>query len=167
MRLRWRTSRGEKHPGVRGTWEVYSDGSGTTGGPAGAGVAAYLDGRLEIQDGLPLPDATNQQAEILAATFALGRIPSGSRIVLFSDSPYLVDSVARAPTWRRNGWSKGPGKGKAANTVHWTRLLDAAALHKDVKFRLCKGHSGVEGNVIADRLAGVARREAISLYPGP
>jgi ribonuclease HI len=146
---------------MEGLWEVYTDGSGTTGGPAGVGFAAYLDGKLEIQEGLPLPDATNQQAEILAAAFALTRIPSRSRVVLFSDSTYLVDSVVRAPTWRRNAWSKGPGKGKAANTVHWTGLLDAADLHKDVTFRLCKGHSGVEGNVIADRLAGAARREAL------
>ena len=149
---------------AEGVWELYSDGSGTTGGPAGVGFAGYLDGKLEIEEGLPVPDATNQQAEIIAAVFALTMIPAESVVLLYSDSTYLVETVVKIPTWKQNGWSKGPGKGVAANTEHWSDLLDAVALHEDVEFCLCKGHSGVEGNVIADRLAGLARKEALGLW---
>ena len=84
-------------------------------------------------------------------------------MLLYSDSTYLVETVVKVDLGAERV-VEGSRKGMAANTEHWTDLLDAVALHEDVEFHLCKGHSGVEGNVIADRLAGLARKEALGLW---
>ena len=157
--LAWRI---EDTGAAEAVWELTATEAGP-GRAAGVGFAGYLDGKLEIEEGLPVPDATNQQAEIIAAVFALTMIPAEAWCCSTATARTSSKPSSRS-TWKQNGWSKGPGKGMAANTEHWTDLLDAVALHEDVEFHLCKGHSGVEGNVIADRLAGLARKEALGLW---
>ncbi len=149
-------------------WEVYCDGSGlATGGPAGVGYIAYLDGAPHHQGQLPLRAATNQQAELLAAAYALHCLPEKSIVTVYSDSQYVTKWVNSAWGWRSNGWSKGRGKGLAKNPEHWGRLLDAIQRHRNVTFTWVRGHDGdtTPGNVVADRLAGEARQRARQQWP--
>lgn len=142
---------------------VYADGSGTTGGPAGIGYYAIFD--EDGMDGtysgsLSLANATNQQAEILAAAFALHELPEGSEILVVSDSEYVVKGWNEyLPAWRARGWRKASG-GTPKNRAHWERLIAAVARHESVRFEWTRGHVGTDGNERADKLAGQARRDA-------
>lgn len=129
---------------------VWTDGSGTTGGPAGIGFYAIAD-EIEgtITGSLALDNATNQQAEILAAAFALHELPEGSTVTVVSDSEYLV-----------LGWNEYPRRKRKANLRHWARLERAVARHESVSFEWTRGHAGTDGNEHADRLAGAAREIA-------
>lgn len=142
---------------------VWTDGSGTTGGPGGVGYVAVSDETEGVTEGsLPLPNATNQQAEILAAAFALHELPEGSDVTVVSDSQYLVMGWNEwLPLWRERGWRRLSG-GPVANLRYWQRLLDAAGRHRAVRFEWTRGHAGTEQNERADRLAGAARMEAAS-----
>lgn len=145
---------------------VWTDGSGTTGGPAGIGwwaIADELDGTL--CGSLPLPNATNQQAEILAVALALHELPEGSDVTVISDSEYVVlgwNEPNRLRLWQTNGWRKASG-GAVANVRHWERLLLAAARHRSVRVEWTRGHVGTDGNEMADKLAGQARAAAKAL----
>lgn len=142
------------------TLTVYTDGSGTTGGPAGiAYVAVYETGEIHSEEALPLDNATNQQAEVLAAAFALHRLTPGVPIKIVSDSEYLVKGWNEyLPVWINLGWRKKSG-GVPKNLVHWQRLRKAAEPH-EVTFEWCRGHDGTPGNERADKLAGTAREVA-------
>jgi ribonuclease HI len=73
-------------------------------------VALDARGALHLERGLPLKDATNQRAEILAACFALRELPAGSAIVVFADSEHVVKGWNEwLPAWRKNGWHKKGG----------------------------------------------------------
>lgn len=141
---------------------VFTDGSGTTGGPAGiAFVALDENGELHCETALPLVNATNQQAEILAAAYALHMLEPGPEIAIVSDSEYLVKGWNEyLPDWRSRGWRKRDGK-TPKNLAHWRRLCAAAERHSSVVFEWCRGHNGTAGNERADKLAGVARQAAI------
>ncbi|MDQ3163408.1 MAG: hypothetical protein M3Q92_11365, partial [Actinomycetota bacterium] len=103
-----------------GTITVWTDGSGTTGGPAGIGFHAIVEEIVwAIEGSKSLADATNQQAEILAAAFALGELPAGSDVTVVSDSEYLVF-----------GWNDYPRRKRNANLDHWERLTEATARHR-------------------------------------
>lgn len=139
---------------------VYTDGSGTTGGPAGIGFVAFQeDGSIYIEDSLPLNNATNQQAEILAAAWALHSLPP-SEITIVSDSEYLVKGWNEyLPAWKMRNWRKADNK-PPKNLAHWQRLCKAAAEHWSVSFEWTRGHVGTAGNERADELAGRARAAA-------
>jgi ribonuclease HI len=144
---------------------VWTDGSGTTGGPAGIGYVAFAD-EIEgaILGSLPLRNATNQQAEILAVALALHELPGRSTVTVVSDSEYVVlgwNDPRRLLLWKTNGWRKASG-GPVANVAHWQRLLRAAERHASVTVEWTRGHVGTDGNERADRLAGQARATALA-----
>lgn len=140
------------------SYVVYTDGSGTTKGPGGiAYVALDGEGRFLQEESLPLRETTNQKAEILAAAYALHRLPEGSDVRIVSDSEYVVKGFHEwLPAWLQNGWRKLSG-GSVKNQPHWQRLHDAASRHERVLFEWCEGHTGIEWNERADQLAGQAR----------
>lgn len=141
-------------------FKVYSDGSGMTGGPAGIGFVAYVDDELLLRGNLPVASATNQQAELRAAAFALNSIPEGQDVELLSDSEYVVNGYNEyLPRWRERGW-RNSGGGAVANHALWEELIGAVKRHRNVRFEWTKGHDGTEGNEHAHRLASQARRVA-------
>lgn len=145
---------------MSGEWVVHTDGSGTTGGPAG--IAFVARGGELIEDSSPLASATNQQAEILAAEYALRRLPAGSAVTVVSDSEYLVKGWNEyLPDWRSRGWRKRTG-GTPKNTAHWRRLIEAVERHESVTFSWTRGHAGTLDNERADVLAVLARQAAIA-----
>jgi ribonuclease HI len=168
------------------TLTVYADGSGTTGGPAGIGFVVLSDGRPFGEGSLSLADATNQQAELRAASFALESIPEGREVVLYSDSKYVVRNFNDyLDGWRDRGWRTGGGQ-PVANLALWEGLIAAVDRHRKVQFKWMRGHvvrcptckrngtdtkdvsktcgdewhDHAEGNRRADLLAGEAREAA-------
>ena len=69
---------------------AYTDGacSGNPG-PGGYGVVLEIDGTITEFAGRE-EQTTNQRMELMAAIVALENTPSGSQVVLHSDSAYLI-----------------------------------------------------------------------------
>lgn len=86
-----------------------------------------------------LGNATNQQAEIAAATLGLESLKEPCKVKLMSDSRYVVETMGG--TWKRK-----------TNHEWWSRLDKAAARH-DIKWQWVKGHDGHEVQEAADTAA--------------
>lgn len=137
---------------------IYTDG-GSLGnpGPGGYGVVIIDDRRREFSAGYRL--TTNNRMELMGAIVGLQTVSPGSRVLLYSDSKYLVDGITRgwALKWRRRGWKKSDGQ-PAMNPDLWKMLLDLCT-KRDVLFRWVKGHAGHPENECCDRLAKAAAAE--------
>jgi ribonuclease HI len=86
-----------------------------------------------------LGNATNQQAEIAAATLGLENLKEPCRVRLLSDSRYVVETMGG--TWKRK-----------TNHEWWERLEKAAGRHQ-IQWEWIKGHAGHEVQEIADKAA--------------
>ncbi len=135
---------------------IYADGACLGNpGPGGYGtVLLYKDNRKELSAGYKR--TTNNRMELMGAIAGLEALKARSRVLLHSDSKYVVDAVEKgwAQKWKRNGWRK-PDKQMAMNPDLWERLLDLCSRH-DVRFAWVKGHSGVPENERCDELANAA-----------
>ena len=100
-----------------------------------------------------MPDTTNNRMELLGAIKALELLKEPCRVLLTSDSKYLVDGInlGWAKKWKSNNWFK-PDKKKAQNTDLWEQLLALNERH-DVTYVWVKGHAGHPYNERCDRLA--------------
>lgn len=83
--------------------------------------------------------ATNQQAEIAAATLGLENLKEPCKVKLLSDSRYVVETMS-------SGWKR------KTNHDWWDRLDRAAAKH-EIQWQWIKGHAGHEVQEIADKAA--------------
>jgi len=128
---------------------IYTDGS-AKGNPGKGGYGVVmLSGkhRKEISEGFLL--TTNNRMELLAVIVGLENIKkTGSDIVVFSDSKYVVDAVEKG--WLFN-WQKKSFKGKK-NPDLWARFLSVYKKHS-VRFVWVKGHNNNVENERCDRLA--------------
>lgn len=86
-----------------------------------------------------LGNATNQQAEIAAATLGLANLKEPCEVKLLSDSRYVVETM-------NSGWKR------KTNHEWWERLDDAASKHS-VEWQWIKGHAGHEVQEIVDKTA--------------
>ena len=140
------------------TITIYTDGACLGNpGPGGYGaVLLYKGNRKELSGGYRR--TTNNRMELMGAIVALEALKARSKVILYSDSKYVVDAVEKgwAQKWRRNGWRK-PDKQMAMNPDLWERLLAACAKH-DVKFAWVKGHAGDAENERCDALANTAAK---------
>ena len=137
---------------------IYCDGacSGNPG-PAGSGIAIYSNGSKPILIyGAYVENGTNNIAELNALHQALiiaSQNGFKEQINIFSDSKYAIDCISTwAYSWKKNGWVKKGGEIKNLDII-----IEAHTLYEKLKNRLVlnyvKGHSGIEGNELADRMA--------------
>jgi ribonuclease HI len=75
-----------------------------------------------------LGEATNQQAEIAAATIGLESLREPCRVKLFSDSRYVVETMC--------------GRFRKKTNHDWWQKLDAAARKHQITWQWMKGHAG-------------------------
>ena len=121
----------ERNPGGRGGWGwVVDDSTFGLGGD---------------------PSTTNQRMEIRAAFEAVRALPRP--LTVWSDSRYVVDCFEKSwwRNWLANGWVNSK-KEPVKNRDLWEPFVELVAAG-DVSFRWVKGHSGVDLNEVADRLA--------------
>lgn len=128
---------------------MFTDGA-AKGNPGRGGygtILRYGDKEKELSDGFRM--TTNNRMELLAVIAGLEAIKKpGWRVLVVSDSKYVVDSVTKG--WLK-GWVVKDFKGKK-NRDLWERYLKAAESH-DVKFQWVKGHAGHPENERCDQLA--------------
>jgi ribonuclease HI len=134
---------------MQGEITIYTDGAASGNpGPGGYGVV-LISGRhrLEKSEGFRL--TTNNRMELMAVIVGLEalKIP-GSRVVVYTDSKYVADSVEKG--WVFQWESKGFRKKK--NPDLWIRFLRVYRKHI-VRFIWIKGHANNPENERCDQLA--------------
>ena len=137
---------------------AFSDGSAIGNpGPGGYGVVLkYGDSRKELSQGFI--HTTNNRMELLGAITALDSLKHNQRVVLTTDSLYVINGIEKgwALKWRANNWMRNK-KERALNPDMWDRLLKACERH-DVRFQWIRGHTGHPENERCDELANGAAR---------
>ncbi|HNU07592.1 MAG TPA: hypothetical protein PKO33_07475 [Pyrinomonadaceae bacterium] len=86
-----------------------------------------------------LGNATNQQAEIAAATIGLSQLTEPCRVRLLTDSRYVVQTML--------------GNFRRKTNLEWWARLDRAASRHRIAWEWVKGHAGHEIQEIVDTLA--------------
>lgn len=121
-------------------------------GPGGYGIVLQSGNqRGELSGGYRL--TTNNRMELMGPIKALQALNRPSRVVLHTDSRYVVDAVSKgwAKKWRANDWMRNK-KEQAVNPDLWALLLKLLEEH-EVEFRWVRGHAGNRENERCDQLA--------------
>lgn len=133
--------------------KIYTDGAcrGNPGRGGWGAILVYGDKKKELCGGAP--QTTNNRMELTAAIEALSALKEPCRVVLTSDSRYLVDGITKgwAASWKKNGWKKSD-KSKALNPDLWEKLLELTETH-EIEWIWVKGHAGHPYNERCDELA--------------
>lgn len=132
---------------------IYTDGacSGNPG-PGGYGVVLEFKGNKKELSGGFLK-TTNNRMEILGAIEGLASLNEPCKVILTSDSKYLVDAINKGwvYSWQKNNWRKSDKK-PALNRDLWERLITLLEGHT-VELVWVKGHAGHPENERCDELA--------------
>ena len=132
---------------------VYTDGacSGNPGPGGWGAILEYKGTRKELSGGEA--QTTNNRMEMTAVLRALEALKEPCRVVLCSDSKYVIDALSKgwAKKWRANGWKRGDKK-PALNPDLWEQLLNACERH-EIEYQWIKGHAGHAENERCDELA--------------
>ncbi len=120
-------------------------------GPGGWGAVLRYKGKVREMFGGEF-DTTNNRMELMAAIMALESLNRPCQVELSTDSTYVLKGITEwMSNWKARGW-KTANKKPVKNEDLWRRL-DAAIGRHDVQWQWVKGHSGHEGNELADSLA--------------
>ena len=131
---------------------LFTDGA-CSGNPGPGGWGAILrfgEAEKELSGGEA--STTNNRMELTAAIEGLSALKEPCRVVLTSDSKYLVDAVTKGwlAGWQKKNWKRPSGP--VLNVDLWQRLIPLLARHQ-VEFIWVKGHAGHPENERCDRLA--------------
>ena len=109
------------------------------GNPRAAAVAALGYKGFWRAFGEFLGSATNQQAEIAAATIGLNQLSEPCKVRVLSDSRYVVETMT--------------GNFRKKTNLEWWAKLDKAAAKHQIKWEWVKGHAGHDVQEVVDTLA--------------
>lgn len=132
---------------------LYTDGA-CRGNPGPGGWAALIiDGDVEREIFGGERHTTNQRMELTAAIEGLAAIPGSRRVLLHTDSAYVMNCFRDRwwDRWERAGWVGANGK-PVSNRDLWERLIAETRRH-DVVWHKVRGHAGEPFNERVDRLA--------------
>ncbi len=133
---------------------VFTDGA-CRGNPGPGGWGALLIAgrhRRTLHGGEP--DTTNNRMELTAAIKALNALQGPRKVILHTDSKYVMDGINEwLPNWKNRGW-KTAAKKPVKNKDLWQELDTAVGRH-EIDWRWVKGHDGNPGNETADELANL------------
>lgn len=126
----------------------------TQSSPGGAGglVEVWKDRDWERRDfWLSEPDTTNNRMALRSAIEPLSSLNRRCRIILTSDSQYLVKGINEwRHGWKRSGWTRKAGK--ILNLDLW-KHLDTLVERHEVFAQWVRGHDGHPENEYVDFLA--------------
>jgi ribonuclease HI len=134
---------------------MYTDGACRGNpGPGGWGVVlSYQDSRKTLR-GYD-PETTNNRMELTAVIEGLRALNRSCDVAIYTDSKYVMQGISEwIANWKRNGW-KTAAKKPVKNYDLWQLLDKEVAVHS-IDWNWVKGHSGIEGNELADQLANAA-----------
>lgn len=141
---------------------VYTDGacSGNPG-PGGWAVAICTKDAINTLSG-GYDDTTNNRMELTAINKALNEISKMQKaadikevFVINSDSAYCISAINNGwvKNWQSNGWLTKNGD-KVKNIDLWSQFFVMyKKLESSIKFVHIRGHKGIEGNELVDKLA--------------
>ncbi|MEM7360531.1 MAG: ribonuclease HI [Pseudomonadota bacterium] len=132
--------------------EIYTDGAcrGNPGIGGWGAMLVYGDKVKKISGGEA--ETTNNRMELMAAIEALSLLKRRCTLTLYTDSQYVRKGITEwIVNWKKRNW-KTAAKKPVKNADLWRRLDEAVSRH-DINWVWVKGHSGNEGNEIADQLA--------------
>ena len=143
------------------TIEIFTDGACKGNpGPGGWGVLLRLGEHEKALHGGELM-TTNNRMELMAAIMGLRALKKTARVMLTTDSEYVMKGIREwMPNWKKRGW-KTASKQPVKNADLWM-LLDELVNQHEVEWRWVKGHSGHRENEIADELANLGVQEVLS-----
>lgn len=149
---------------------IYTDG-GCEGNPGKGSygvVLLYKAQRKELSGGYAR--TTNNRMEMMACIVGLNALKQPSRVVILSDSAYVVNSMSKgwAIRWRAQGWQRKQDDAhvKVPNADLWQQLLEICTQH-EVEFVKVRGHAGITENERCHQLASaVLAREGLPPDPG-
>lgn len=147
------------HQMIPNVIHIYADGacSGNPG-PGGWGYVMIYNGKTKEASGSD-PNTTNNRMELTAVIKALEAIKTPSKIIITTDSNYVVKGMKEwIHGWMRNGWRTSQNK-PVLNKELWLRLIELASRH-DIQWLWIKGHDGHPYNERADKLATSAIKKA-------
>jgi ribonuclease HI len=132
--------------------KIYTDGA-CRGNPGPGGWGAVLEYGKEsklLYGAEKL--TTNNRMELMAVIQALSALKRPCKIVLVSDSKYVLKGITEwLPNWKQKGWLTSAKK-PVMNSDLWQQLDKLASVH-DINWQWVKGHSGHVQNELADQLA--------------
>ena len=134
------------------TVEIFCDGacSGNPG-PGGYGAILRCSGKVKELSG-GARDTTNNRMEMTAAIEALRQLTRPCRVIITTDSQYLVKGMTEwISGWQKKGW-RNSKKEPVMNKDLWELLLELSKGHS-VKWHWVKGHAGHPENERCDQLA--------------
>lgn len=134
------------------TVEIFCDGacSGNPG-PGGYGAILRYGGRVKELSG-GARDTTNNRMEMTAAIEALRQLKRPCRVVITTDSQYLVKGMTEwIEGWQRKGW-RNSKREPVVNKDLWELLLALTKPHT-VQWNWVRGHDGHVENERCDQLA--------------
>lgn len=134
---------------------IYTDGACRGNpGPGGWGVSLRYNGSIKNLNGAEA-ETTNNRMELMAAIIGLESLKRPCKVVLYTDSKYVLEGITSwMANWKSRGW-KTAAKKPVKNIELWQRL-DAATDDHDISWQWIRGHTGDEGNEMADSLANQA-----------
>ena len=139
---------------------IYTDGAckGNPGVGGWGAILKYKDKNKKIY-GYDV-NTTNNRMELTAAIKALDVLKEKSKVVLYTDSKYVMNGITIwIDNWKKNNW-KTSNKKEVKNIDLW-KLVDRLNSFHEVEWKWIKGHSGDIGNEMADELANLAITEYI------
>jgi len=132
--------------------EIFTDGACRGNpGPGGWGVLLrFKDTEKSLYGGEAA--TTNNRMELMAAIKGIQAITRPSKIILTTDSKYVMHGITEwMDNWKKRGW-KTANKKPVKNVDLWKELYNEIQEH-NIDWKWVKGHSGHRENEIADQLA--------------
>ena len=146
-------------------FDIWTDGSCYHKDRIGGCGWVYVFGDVVIPNWAgPFYDTTVNQMELMGVIRALEGVTEPSLINIYTDSQY-VERTFNEERWRRWSWSPD-AVNPVKNRDLWMRLfvrynqLDGSRL---IKFHHVRGHTGLEYNELADKMAGKGRKHRFDL----
>lgn len=101
-------------------------------------------------------NTTNNKMELLAVIEGLKMLKEPCKVVIHSDSAYVVNAFNQnwIDNWRQKGWTRGKS-GELKNKELWKELYELIKIH-DVEFKKVKGHADNQYNNRCDELVNIA-----------
>lgn len=99
-------------------------------------------------------NTTNNRMELMAAIMGLEALKKPCRVLLCTDSQYLMKGITEwISSWKARGW-KTASRTPVKNVDLWERLNAAMGQHQ-IQWEWVRGHTGHPENERADRLANL------------
>lgn len=130
-------------------------------GPAASGIIVYKSGTIQSKYLGLYHRGTNNTAELNALFEAMrlaqDLLEEGFKVQILSDSSYSVKAMTQwAAGWQRKNWTRGKSE-VLANADLIKKMYECyVQLPASLSIIHVKGHSGVEGNELADRMCFLA-----------